>query len=335
MAATTLQRIAVIGAGAWGTALASVARRAGREVILHAHEAATADAINTGHENKVFLPGVPLDPDIRATTGLSAALDGADAILMVTPAQFLRATLEASTGARPKDAPVVICAKGFELDTGKLLNEVAEEAAPGATLAVLSGPTFAAEVARGLPTAVTLACANADVAASLADAIGTATFRPYTASDVVGAEVGGAVKNVIAIACGIVDGRGLGQNARAAVIARGLAEIARLAAALGADPRTLMGLSGLGDLTLTCTSTASRNYSLGAALGGGASLADQMKDRTSVAEGVTTAPAVLTRAAALGVDMPICRAVNAVLHEGANVDETIVGVLARPLRAES
>jgi len=333
--AASIQRIAVIGAGAWGTALASVARRAGRDVILHAHEAETAEAINSGHENRVFLPGVELDPEIRATSDLSAALDGADAILMVTPAQFLRATLEASAGARGKDAPIVICAKGFELDTGKLMNEVAEEAAPGATLAVLSGPTFAAEVARGLPTAVTLACADADTAASLADAIGTATFRPYTATDVVGAEVGGAVKNVIAIACGVVDGRGLGQNARAAVIARGLAEIARLAAALGADPRTLMGLSGIGDLTLTCTSVASRNYALGAALGRGESYADQMKDRTSVAEGATTAPAVLTRAQARGVEMPICRSVNAILHDGADIDETIVGVLARPLRAES
>jgi len=333
--ADTIQRIAVIGAGAWGTALASVARRAGRDVILHAHEAETADAINADHENKVFLPGVALDPAIRATADLSEALDGADAILMVTPAQFLRATLAASANARGNDAPIVICAKGFELDTGKLMNEVAEEAAPGARLAVLSGPTFAAEVARGLPTAVTLACADADTAASLADAIGTATFRPYTATDVVGAEVGGAVKNVIAIACGVVDGRGLGQNARAAVIARGLAEIARLAAALGADPRTLMGLSGIGDLTLTCTSVASRNYALGAALGAGESFADQMKDRTSIAEGATTAPAVLTRAQALGVEMPICRAVNAILHDGADIGETIAGVLARPLRPES
>jgi glycerol-3-phosphate dehydrogenase (NAD(P)+) len=329
-----MQRIAVIGAGAWGTALATVARRAGREVTVHAHEPETAAAINTDHENPDFLPGIALDPAITATNDLSAAVEGADAVLAVTPAQFLRGGLSALADTIGDATPVVICSKGIELDTGKLMNEVTEETLPGRTLAVLSGPTFAAEVARGLPTAITLACADADVAADLAAAIGTPSFRPYTASDVVGAEVGGAVKNVIAIACGIVDGRGLGQNARAAVIARGLAEITRFAAALGADPRTLMGLSGLGDLTLTCTSTASRNYALGAALGGGTPFAELMAGRKSVAEGVTTAPAVLTRAAALGVEMPICAAVAAILHDGADIGETVAGVLARPLRAE-
>jgi glycerol-3-phosphate dehydrogenase (NAD(P)+) len=330
-----MQRISVIGAGAWGTALATVARRAGRDVIMHAHEPATADAINARHENPDFLPGITLDPAIAATTDLAAAVAGADAVLAVTPAQFLRPTLAGLAGKIPAAAPVAICAKGIELDTGKLMNEVAGEILPGTTLAVLSGPTFAAEVARDLPTAVTLACADANTATVLAEALGTATFRPYMATDVIGAEVGGAVKNVIAIACGIVDGRGLGQNARAAVIARGLAEIARFAAALGADPRTLMGLSGLGDLTLTCTSTASRNYALGTALGGGVSFAELMAGRKSVAEGVTTAPAVLTRAAALGVEMPICTAVSAILDGGADIDLTIAGVLARPLRAEA
>jgi glycerol-3-phosphate dehydrogenase (NAD(P)+) len=332
--AQTIQKIAVIGAGAWGTALASVARRAGRDVVLHAHEVETADAINTDHVNAVFLPDIPLDPAIRATTDLDDAVAEADALLMVTPAQFLRATLAQIATARPPAAPIVICAKGIELDTGKLLNEVTEEVAPDANLAVLSGPTFAAEVARGLPTAVTLACANSDTATALAEALGTPNFRPYTAKDIVGAEVGGAIKNVIAIACGVVDGRGLGQNARAAVIARGLAEIIRFAAALNADPRSLMGLAGLGDLTLTCTSTASRNYSLGATMGAGSSFADAMAGRMTVAEGVTTAPAVLTRAAELQVEMPICAAVNAVLHDGAGIDDTIARVLARPLRNE-
>lgn len=332
--ADAMQNITVVGAGAWGTALASVARRAGRYVTLHAHEAETAEAINTSHENAVFLPGIELDPGIRATTDLPDAVQNADAILMVTPAQFLRPTLEQIAAARANTVPVVICAKGIELDTGLLMNEVAEITSPDTTLAVLSGPTFAAEVARGLPTAVTLACEDSAVAAALAEALGTPSFRPYTASDVVGAEVGGAIKNVIAIACGVVDGRGLGQNARAAVIARGLAEIARFAAALDADPRTLMGLSGLGDLTLTCTSTASRNYALGATLGGGTSFANAMAGRKTVAEGVTTAPAVLTRAIELDVDMPICAAVNAILHNGAGIDETIATVLARPLRPE-
>lgn len=333
--AGSIQRITVIGAGAWGTALATVARRAGRDVTLHAHEPETAHAINTNHENSIFLPGIALDPEIHATPDLRAAAAGTDAILMVTPAQFLGSTLRQLAAGNLASVPIVICAKGIELETGLLMNEVAETVAPDAALAVLSGPTFAAEVARGLPTAVTLACAETDLAAALADALGTPSFRPYTASDVIGAEVGGAIKNVIAIACGVVDGRGLGQNARAAVIARGLAEIARFATALDADPRTLMGLSGLGDLTLTCTSTASRNYALGATLGSGTSFADAMAGRKTVAEGVTTAPAVLTRAAALNVEMPICAAVNAILHEGTGIDETIEAVLARPLRAES
>lgn len=332
--AKQIQRITVIGAGAWGTALASVARRAGRDVTIHAHEPETAASINTQHENTVFLPGIPLDPAIRATPDLQEAAVDADAILMVTPAQFLGRTLRQLAADNHASMPIVICAKGIELESGLLMNEVAEAAAPEATLAVLSGPTFAAEVARGLPTAVTLACADGGLATGLADALGTPSFRPYTASDVIGAEVGGAIKNVIAIACGVVDGRGLGQNARAAVIARGLAEIARFAAALDSDPRTLMGLSGLGDLTLTCTSTASRNYSLGAALGSGTSYADAIAGRKTVAEGATTAPAVLTRAATLGVEMPICAAVNAILHKGAGIDETITEVLARPLRPE-
>lgn len=332
--AGSIQRITVIGAGAWGTALATVAQRAGRDVTLHTHEPETAHGINTHHENSVFLPGIPLDPEIHATPDLRAAAAMADAILMVTPAQFLGSTLRQLAAENLASVPIVICAKGIELETGLLMNEVAEAAAPDAALAVLSGPTFAVEVARGLPTAVTLACADTGLATALADALGTPSFRPYTASDVIGAEVGGAIKNVIAIACGVVDGRGLGQNARAAVIARGLAEIARFAAALDADPRTLMGLSGLGDLTLTCTSTASRNYALGATLGGGTSFADAMAGRKTVAEGVTTAPAVLTRAAALNVEMPICAAVNAILHKGAGIDDTIEAVLARPLRAE-
>ena len=329
-----IQRIAVIGAGAWGTALASVAQRAGRDVVIHAHEAETADAINNRHENNAFLPNIPLDPSIRATTKIDDVVESSDAILMVTPAQFLRPTLAQITLVQPGPHPIVICAKGIELDTGLLMNEVTETAAPEANLAVLSGPTFAAEVARGMPTAVTLACGDSDLATTLADALGTPSFRPYTASDVVGAEVGGAIKNVIAIACGVVDGHGLGQNARAAVIARGLAEITRFAMALDAQPRTLMGLSGLGDLTLTCTSIASRNYTLGATLGGGTPFAEAMAGRKTVAEGVTTAPAVLTRADELGVEMPICAAVNAILHQGAGIEDTIKAVLARPLRSE-
>jgi len=254
--------------------------------------------------------------------------------LLATPAQFTRATVEAIAPHMTKLVPLVICSKGIEQATGKLLSEVVSETAPILTTAVLSGPTFADEVARGLPTAVTLACENPDMANALVEALGTATFRPYASGDVVGAQIGGAVKNVIAIACGIVDGRGFGQNARAAIIARGLAEITRFAEALSVDPRTPMGLSGLGDLTLTCTSVASRNYSVGKALGEGATPDDVMSDRRTVAEGVFTAPAVLTRATALGVELPICAAIKSILHDNANIDATVADVLARPFRPE-
>ncbi len=230
--------------------------------------------------------------------------------------------------------PAVICAKGIERQTGALMSEVAAEALPGGPLAVLSGPTFAAEVARGLPTAVTLACADGDLGALLMAALGSRRFRPYLSDDLVGAQIGGAVKNVIAIACGIVTGRGLGDNARAALITRGLAEMVRLAMAKGAQPETMMGLSGLGDLTLTCNSQQSRNMSLGVALGRGEALADILAARRSIAEGVSTAPSVVALAGRLGVEMPICEAVDRVLHHNADIDATIEALLARPFKAE-
>ncbi len=328
-----MQRIGIIGAGAWGTALATVARRAGRNVVICAHEPEVVETINTKHMNPNFLPGIALDPGIHAVGDLAETV-GADAVLLATPAQFTRATVEAIAPHMTKLVPLVICSKGIEQATGKLLSEVVSETAPILTTAVLSGPTFADEVARGLPTAVTLACKNPDMTNALVEALGTATFRPYASGDVVGAQIGGAVKNVIAIACGIVDGRGFGQNARAAIIARGLAEITRFAEALSVDPRTLMGLSGLGDLTLTCTSVASRNYSVGKALGEGATPDDVMGDRRTIAEGVFTAPAVLTRATALGVELPICAAIKSILHDEANIDATVADVLARPFRPE-
>lgn len=328
-----MQHIGIIGAGAWGTALATVAQRAGRDVIIRAHEPDVVEAINSQHTNPDYLPGITLDPAIRATGGFAEAA-GADAVLLATPAQFARVTVEAIAPHMTKGTPLVICSKGIEQTTGKLLSEAVSETAPQLVTAILSGPTFADEVARGLPTAVTLACENLDIANALAEALGTPTFRPYASRDVMGAQIGGAVKNVIAIACGIVEGRGLGQNARAATIARGLAEMARFGDALNADPRTLMGLSGLGDLTLTCTSEASRNYTVGKALGEGATPADVMTGRRSVAEGVFTAPAVLTRAKALNVELPICAAIDTILHDGADIDATIGEVLARPFRPE-
>jgi glycerol-3-phosphate dehydrogenase (NAD(P)+) len=324
-----MTKIGIIGAGAWGTALAAVAHGAGCEVVLQAHEPEVADAINTRHENPVFLPGVELDPAIRATTDAADAAQ-ADAVLLVMPAQFLRAVTAGLTGVWQAGTPAVICAKGMEQGSSALLSEVLRETLPGVEAAVLSGPTFAIEVARGLPTAVTLACADQAVGAMLCDSLGTSVFRTYRSEDIVGAQLGGAVKNVLAIACGIVEGKKLGDNARAALITRGIAEIARLGVAKGAHPETLMGLSGIGDLTLSCNAMQSRNFSLGVALGQGKTLSDVLGGRKSVTEGVYTASSVTELAGKLGVDMPICLAVDAVLNHGAGIDNTIKSLLARP-----
>ena len=330
--AAGIERIAIIGGGAWGTALAQTVRRAGRSVTLWAREAEVVEAINRDHVNPLFLPGVALDPDIRGVTDLVEAARDADAVLVAVPAQHLRAVTAAFA---PSTIPVVICAKGIEEKTGALLSEIVAATLPGVPLAVLSGPTFAAEVARGLPTAVTLATGDAALGRRLTQGLGTRSFRPYVSNDLVGVEVGGAVKNVLAIACGIVEGRNLGDNARAALITRGLAEMVRLALAKGGRAATLMGLSGLGDLVLTCTGAQSRNYSLGLALGQGRSLAAILTERRSVAEGVTSATATVALARRLKVDMPIAAAVDAILHRGAAIDEAIAGLLARPFKSEA
>jgi glycerol-3-phosphate dehydrogenase (NAD(P)+) len=322
-----MRRLLVVGGGAWGTALAATARRAGREVVLWAREAEVVDAINRSHENPLFLPGIRLDPAIRATASLD---EEADAVLLVVPAQHLRA-VAAQLGARSR---VLLCAKGIEQKTLMTMTEVAAEAMPTARLAVLSGPTFAIEVAHGMPTAVTLAAGDLSVAQAFIAALGTRTFRPYLSDDPIGAEIGGAVKNVLAIACGIVVGRSLGDNARAALITRGLAEMVRLAVAKGGRAETLMGLSGLGDLVLTCTALQSRNHSLGVALGEGQALDRILTGRRSIAEGVDSAAAVTALAARVGVEMPIAAAVEAILHRGAEIDSTIETLLSRPFRTE-
>lgn len=324
----------IIGAGAWGTALATVIRRAGHDVTIRAHEQSVVQSINSKHLNDGFLPGILLDPKIYATQSYEEAINN-DIILLATPAQFIRPTLTSISPKLATNTPLVICSKGIEQTTGKLLSEVVSEVSPYSVTAVLSGPTFADEVAKGLPTAITLACEDINKAENLASIIGTTAFRPYTSSDLLGAQIGGAVKNVIAIACGIVDGRGLGQNARASIIARGLAEIGRFGEALNVNPQTLMGLSGLGDLTLTCTSEASRNYSVGKKLGEGTTPKEIMNNRRSIAEGVHTAPAVITRATSLGVEMPICNAVKTILHDNGDLDITISNILARPFRLET
>jgi glycerol-3-phosphate dehydrogenase (NAD(P)+) len=329
-----LQKISIIGAGAWGTALAGVLTRAGRDVTIWARTPEIAATINASHENPVYLPGVRLDPRVRATSDMAdAAL--CDTALLVAPAQHLRAVAEQLSKHFKKNSSVVIGAKGIEQGSGLLMTEVVAQALPGRPMAVLSGPTFAAEVARGLPTAVTLACGDAGLGAKLVTAIGTATFRPYLSDDPVGAEVGGAVKNVLAIACGICAGRKLGDNARAALMTRGLAEIMRLGLARGAKPATLMGLSGLGDLTLTCNGPQSRNMSLGIALGEGRDLADILAERRSVAEGVHSAGAVVALARRLNIEMPISAAVDAIVNRGADIDRAIAGLLERPFRIET
>lgn len=328
-----MQSIGVVGGGAWGTALAATAHRAGRDVTLWAREEEVVASINQSGRNGLFLPDIELE-GVRATGDLGE-MAGQDALLLVVPSQFLAAVCRSLKPHLAPTVPVVLCAKGVELTTGRLMSELVAEELPGAPLAVLSGPTFAAEVGKGLPTAITLAAADPALANRLAAALGGPMFRPYVTDDVIGAEMGGAVKNVLAIACGVVEGRGLGQNARAALITRGLAEMVRLATAKGARSVTCMGLSGLGDLILTASSTQSRNYSLGVALGQGRALADILAERRSVAEGVDSAKSVTALAESLGIDMPICRAVAGLVQGTATIEETIAGLLSRPFREET
>ena len=329
-----MTRIAIIGAGAFGTALACVARRAGAEAVIWARDAALAETIDSGGGNPAYLPDIPLEPGIRATGDMDQALEGADAVLLAVPAQFLRGVSNELRPHMPAGVPVVLCAKGIEQTTCALMTDVVAETLPESPVAVLSGPAFAREVALGLPTAVTLAATDAEIGERLIAAIGSTAFRPYLSDDPVGAEVGGAAKNVIAIACGIMVGRGLGDNARAATMTRGLAEIVRLGRALGAHGETLMGLSGIGDLSLTCAGMLSRNFTLGVALGEGRALADILAERRGVTEGVATASSIVELAARHRIDMPITQAIDQIVNQGADIDTTIAGVLARPFRAE-
>lgn len=329
-----MKRAGVIGGGAWGTALAQVCARAGLETVLWAREAEVVGSVNARHENSLFLPGVTLEPQIRAT-GDFADLADRDLVLAVAPAQHLRSALAAFAPHVRDGLPILLCAKGVEQGSLKLMTDVLVETVPQAAPAVLSGPSFAGEVARGLPTAVTLACPDDGLARALAEAIATPTFRPYLASDMIGAEAGGAIKNVLAIACGIVEGRGLGRSAHAAVITRGFSELTRMAVALGGRAETVAGLCGLGDLVLTCSSPQSRNMSVGLALGRGETLEQALSGKLSVAEGVASAPAVRQLAARLGVEVPICEAVAAVLAGEVDVDAAIADLLSRPLREES
>ncbi|WP_242127597.1 NAD(P)H-dependent glycerol-3-phosphate dehydrogenase [Sphingobium sp. Sx8-8] len=319
----------VIGGGAWGTALAQTLAAEGRHVRLWALEPDVVEAVNSVRQNPLYLPGIPLHAAIEATGDMAAMADR-DILLIVSPAQHLRSVV----AQVPAGTPLILCSKGIEAGTGLLMSEVAAQAQPASPIAVLSGPTFAHEVAKGLPTAITLACADAGLAARIAARIARPAFRPYLSDDVVGAEIGGAVKNVLAIACGVAEGAGLGLNARASLISRGFAEMTRFGLARGARPETLSGLSGLGDLVLTCSSTNSRNFSLGKGLGEGRSAKDLLSNRRTVAEGAFTAPVLREAARAAKVEMPVVEAVCALLEDAAPLGRVMDALLARPLRAE-
>jgi glycerol-3-phosphate dehydrogenase (NAD(P)+) len=323
----------VIGAGAWGTALAQVAGWAGLDVLLQAREPEVVESIRARRVNEAFLPGIVLDDHVTVTSDL-AELAACDLILAVPPAQHMRSTLAAFAAHHRTGVPVVLCSKGIERGSLKLMTEVLAETLPAAPAAVLSGPSFAGEVARGLPSAVTLACADAALGEELMWTLSAPGFRPYLATDLVGAEVGGAIKNVLAIACGISEGRGLGRSAHAALITRGFAEMTRMGVALGGQAETVAGLCGLGDLVLTCSSPQSRNMSLGLALGQGQTVEQALAGKRSVAEGYESAPAVRELAAKMGVDMPISLAVAALLNGETTVEAMIDNLLSRPLKAE-
>jgi glycerol-3-phosphate dehydrogenase (NAD(P)+) len=326
------ERIAVIGAGAWGTALANASARAGRSVTLAARNEARAAVIAVTRESP-HLPGIGLDPRVAVTAAGAGDAGSADAVLLAVPAQSLRAAATLIAPELRIGTPVVACAKGIERGTRRFMTEVIAEAAPAARPAILSGPSFAVDVARALPTTVTLALAEEAEATALASALGSATFRPYHTTDLRGVEIGGAAKNVLAIGAGIVAGRGLGASAAAALITRGFAELVRFGRAFGARPETLTGLSGLGDLVLTCSSAQSRNFSLGVALGKG-ERPPLAEEGPKLAEGAFTAAALLEMAKAQNVEMPIATAVAAILEGRASVDEAIEALLTRPFRAE-
>jgi glycerol-3-phosphate dehydrogenase (NAD(P)+) len=326
----TIQRIAVLGGGAWGSALALTCLRAGRRVMIWEHEPGNFESLTQKRESR-FLPGVRIDNAIKVTRDLGETADS-DAILVVVPAQAMRSVIVSLAQSVARRTPLIACAKGIEHGTRKFMTEIIAECAPTAVPAILSGPSFAADVARGLPTAVTIAAADGKIALDLAHALNAGTFRPYHSTDVRGVELGGATKNVLAIAAGIVTGKGLGASASAALTTRGFAELVRFGAAHGAKTETMMGLSGLGDLILTCGTAQSRNFSCGVALGKGEK--SDTAAHGKLAEGIFTAPVLLEMAREKDVEMPISAAVAAVLSGKINVDEAIDSLLTRPLKSE-
>jgi len=329
-----MNNIAIIGAGAWGTALAMILQRVGKVISIQAREHEVVESINNQNENLKYFKGHKLSSKITATRDPKYACKEADCILLVTPSQHIRTVANHLKTFLEPQVPILCCAKGIEQASGLLMSEIIVEILPKNALAILSGPTFANDVALNLPTAVTLACENQILANMLSESLRTPHFRIYTSTDIIGTQIGGAVKNVLAIACGIIDGKKMGDNARAALLTRGLNEIIRLAKAKGAKSETLIGLSGLGDLTLTCNSTQSRNFTLGRALGQGEKLESILRKRNSVAEGVLTAESIVQLSKKLNIDMPICSAVNNILNYNKDIDQVIFSILNRPLIPE-
>ena len=327
-----MKKISIVGGGAWGTALAQCLMRKGRNISLWAREPQVVNNINDNNENKKFLPGVSINPSVVATLDISICLANSQAVFLVVPTQYIKSVTKLMHPLISAEIPIIICSKGVEIQTGFLLSEIISNELPNNPIAVLSGPTFAAEVAVGLPATVTLACNDKFIGEQLIDAISSKNFRPYFSTDLVGAQIGGAVKNVLAIASGISDGKGLGNNARASIITHGFMEMSRLALAKGAQMETLIGPSGIGDLLLTCTSEKSRNYSLGKSLGIGKTLPNLLANCDKITEGVDSATAIMSLAKKYDVEMPIINATWSVLNNKASIDEAISGLLNRPLK---
>jgi glycerol-3-phosphate dehydrogenase (NAD(P)+) len=329
-----MSRCAVLGAGAWGTALADLLARNGLPVRIWALEPEVVSSINDGHENRVFLAGARLDDNLRATSDLDLVLDGAELVCLATPSQHLRAVLGRGASALAKDAILCVASKGIEAGTLALMSDVVSECAPRHEVVALSGPSFAAEVVARQPTAIVAASENAGAAEAVQEAFSNSTFRVYTHDDIIGVELGGSLKNVMAVATGICEGAGFGFNARAALVTRGLAEMTRLGAALGATPATFAGLAGIGDLVLTCTGSLSRNRAVGMEVGRGATLDQALAGKQTVAEGVATTRSALALATREGVEMPIVTMVNRVLFDGHPAQRAVADLMSRELRAE-
>jgi glycerol-3-phosphate dehydrogenase (NAD(P)+) len=324
--------VSVIGAGAWGTALGFAAYRANNKVMLWNIDQESVDSINQTHKNP-FLPGIDIPKDMSATADLAVAMQS-DVLMMVVPAQVMAKVCQQMKEKKiPKNKVLILCSKGIEQGTLRLMSEIIHDVLPNNPVAVLSGPNFADEVARGEPAATTLACADEKLGMELLHVLGSPTFRTYYSDDIIGAQLGGSVKNVLAIACGISLGKGFGENTKVAIVTRGITELSRLCVAKGGKADTLLGLCGIGDMMLTCGTPKSRNMSLGKQLGEGKSLKEILAQGKTV-EGVATAQSVSELAKKLGVDMPICEAVKHVLHDGAAIDMVIKGLMSRPLTAE-